>query len=241
MNSFTNEFMSSEKNMDFLRTNMMGPNALRMAEEMASHLTITPNMRILDLGCGAGLSTMLLARKYGATVFAADLWISPTDNYERFQALGIEGQTVPLSADVTKGLPFAHGYFDIIFTLDAYHYFGGDPQILPALIPLVKKGGCIAVAIPALKYEFGENVPEEMKPFWNSEVDRTMHSLKWWRALWKQAPGIEIVDTFTMATTRQAWREWHTAYHPVIEEDIKMMAAEGGKYFDFIQMIARVI
>jgi len=36
-------------------------------------------MRILDLGCGKGISSILLIEKYGATVFAADLWILPTE------------------------------------------------------------------------------------------------------------------------------------------------------------------
>jgi hypothetical protein len=33
-----------------------------------------------------------------------------------------------------------------------------------------------------------------MKPFWVDEVERTIHSLDWWRDLWSKAEGIEIVD-----------------------------------------------
>lgn len=61
----------------FLIDTMMGPNAMRIAEELAGELPITPGMRILDLGCGTGISSILLAEKYAATVFAADLWIPP--------------------------------------------------------------------------------------------------------------------------------------------------------------------
>ncbi|MGI6420976.1 MAG: SAM-dependent methyltransferase [Syntrophomonadaceae bacterium] len=80
MYSFTNQFMSNDKTVEFLKATMMGPNAMRLAEELASHLNINENMRILDLGCGCGLSTLLLVKKYGASVFAADLWISPIIN-----------------------------------------------------------------------------------------------------------------------------------------------------------------
>ena len=73
MYTFTNQFDSNDKNAEFLKTAMMGPNAMRVAEELASHLSINENMRILDLGCGRGLSTLLLTKKYGASVFAADL------------------------------------------------------------------------------------------------------------------------------------------------------------------------
>jgi cyclopropane fatty-acyl-phospholipid synthase-like methyltransferase len=241
MYTFTNQFISSPANLEFLKATMMGPNAMRLAEELASYLNIDESMRVLDLGCGSGLSTLLLTQKYGAQVFAADLWISPTENYERFKSIGIDDKAVPISVDATKGLPFANGYFDLLFTVDAYHYFGDTVEMLPSLIPFVKKGGVIAVAIPGLKYEFGKNVPIELQPFWNGEMDRTLHSLDWWKDLWKRAEGIAMVDSREMACCRQAWQEWLTGYHPVVAEDIKMMAAEGGKYFNLVQLIAKVI
>ncbi|MEW6529293.1 MAG: methyltransferase domain-containing protein [Thermodesulfobacteriota bacterium] len=241
MYPFTDQFMSNDKNVEFLKATMMGPNALRLSEELSSHLKINEIMRILDLGFGCGLSTLLLAKKYGASVFAADLWISPTENYERFQSIGIDDKAVPISVDATKGLPFANGYFDLLFTVDAYHYFGDTEEMLPSLIPFVKKGGHIAVAIPGLKYEFGANVPDEMQPFWNDEIARTIRSIDWWKDLWKKAEGIEIVNISEMACCRQAWSEWQTAYHPIVAEDIEMMEAEGGKYFNLVQLIAKVI
>lgn len=241
MHTFTNQFIASQNNMKFLKAAMMGPNAMRVTEELASYLNVTENMRILDLGCGCGLSTLLLTQKYGANVFAADLWISPTENYERFKAIGINDKAIPISVDATKGLPFANGYFDLLFTVDAYHYFGDTVEMLPSLIPFVKKGGYIAVAIPGLKYEFGKNVPDDMQPFWNSEMERTLHSLDWWKDLWKRAEGIEMVDSREMACCRQAWQEWQTGYHPIVAEDIKMMEAEGGKYFNLVQLIAKII
>ena len=238
---FTDRFMSDDENLGFLKATMMGPNAMRVSEELSSRLNIDGTMRILDLGCGRGLSSLLLTKKYGASVFAADLWISPTENYERFRSVGIDDRAVPISVDATKGLPFAHGYFDALFSVDAYHYFGDTEDMLPSLIPFVKKGGVVAVAIPGLKYEFGNDVPEEMRPFWNDEMARTIHSIDWWKALWKKADGVEIADISEMACCGQAWSEWLTADNPVAAEDIAMMKAEGGKYFNFIRLIARVI
>lgn len=241
MYTFTNQFISSQDNLEFLKAAMMGPNAMRVAEELASCLNVNENMRILDLGCGCGLSTLLLTQKYGAEVFAADLWISPTENYERFKSIGIDDKAIPISVDANHGLPFANGYFDLLFSVDAYHYFGDTAGMLPTLIPFVKKGGYIAVAIPGLKYEFGKNVPDDMKPFWNSEMERTLRSLDWWKDLWKKTEGIEIVDSREMACCSLAWKEWLTAYHPVVAGDIKMMEAEGGKYFNLIQLIAKIV
>jgi cyclopropane fatty-acyl-phospholipid synthase-like methyltransferase len=241
-NTFTDRFIADGNNAEFLNVNMMGPNAMRVAEELASHLNIDENMRILDLGCGAGLSTLFLTQKYGCEVFAADLLISPTENYERFQSVGIDHKAVPIFVDATKGLPFANGYFDVLFTVDAYMHFGYTEEMLPSLIPFVKKGGYIAIAIPGLKYEFGENVPDEMKPFWSEpEVAKCVRSLDWWKELWSREKGIEIVEISEMVCCKQAWDEWLNSGYPDLEWDIEMMKAEGGKYFNFIQLIAKVI
>lgn len=47
----------------FLQENMMGPNAWILAEELTSDLPIKRGMRILDLGCGRGISSIFLAKK----------------------------------------------------------------------------------------------------------------------------------------------------------------------------------
>ena len=66
-----------------LRT-MMGPNCLRILDELLARIDLPSNARVLDLGCGMGLTSMALAKGYGCTVTAADLWIPAEDNARRF-------------------------------------------------------------------------------------------------------------------------------------------------------------
>jgi len=244
-NTFSNKFIADEKNLALLKETMWGPNGIRQAEELASHFTITKDMRILDLGCGMGLSALYLVQAHGAEVFATDLYADPTENHQRFKFLGIADKIVPMLLDATQPLPFAKGYFDVIFSVGAYNMFGDNEEMLPELIPYVKKGGYIAVAFPGLKYEFGNNVPPEMQPFWDvPDVARCIRGIEWWKDLFSKAEGIEIVTVSEQACHDIAWQEYLASRDPNVEEDkwdLDMMAAEAGKYFNTIQLVAKVI
>jgi len=69
------------KNYDklFLNENMMGPNSMLLLEELIDGLPLKPGMRVLDLGCAKGLTSVFLAKEFGVQVLAVDLWISATD------------------------------------------------------------------------------------------------------------------------------------------------------------------
>ena len=93
--------------------NHMGPNVLWLTESLTQVMEIAPGSRVLDLGCGRALSSIFLAREFGAQVFAADLWISPTENLGRIREAGLAGQVAPLRMEAHQ-IPFAEGYFDAL-------------------------------------------------------------------------------------------------------------------------------
>jgi SAM-dependent methyltransferase len=224
----------------FLLDTMMGPNAMRITEELAEYLPITPGMRILDLGCGMGISSILLAQKHDVTVFAADLWISPTENAKRFASLRLASKVFPFLVDSTKEIPFAHEYFDMIVSVDSYQYFGNDEGMLPKLLPFLKKDGLMAIAVPGFNRDFPEGqLPPEVKPFWTPEWN--FYSCGWWRALWEKESGIAITVLREMDSCKQAWDEWLQSPNPHAQSDIPMMQAGAGKYFNIVQMIGRKI
>jgi cyclopropane fatty-acyl-phospholipid synthase-like methyltransferase len=251
----------TEFTQDFYQKNLMGPSAVRILDELCGRLNLSPDMRILDLGCGTGLTSIYLAQEVGAQVFAADLWISATDNYERFKQFGLEDKIIPIHADASRqqadidltgdwgtipetdassGLPFANAYFDAIISIDAYYYFGTGADYLDKHIaPLLKQGGILAVSMPGLQKEFSGNVPEEMQPFWVDEVDATFHDMDWWKSLWGQSEAMRITDAFAHNCHTLAWEDWLACDNPYASGDRDMMKAEGGKYFTTHGLIAR--
>ncbi|WP_219952453.1 SAM-dependent methyltransferase [Dickeya zeae] len=223
----------------FLLDTMMGPNAMRITEEMAAQLPISPGMRILDLGCGKGISSILLAKKYDVTVFAADLWIAPTENARRFASQGVDSHIIPLLLDVTKEIPFAQEYFDMIISVDAWQYFGSNDSMLAKMLPFVKPNGLIAVAVPGFIQDYSEgNLPEVVKPFWTP--DWYFYSCHWWRTLWEKEPGIEILQLREMDSCQQAWDDFMPCTLAQ-EMMVPIMEAGAGAYFNMIQLVGRKV
>ena len=52
---------------------IMGPNPVKLEEELLLHHRIPQNAVVCDLGSGQGLTSVFLAKEYGFTVYAADL------------------------------------------------------------------------------------------------------------------------------------------------------------------------
>ena len=98
-------FLKSNKyDKSFIEENMMGPNSMKVLEELMESVPLKSGMRVLDLGCGNGLTSVFVAKEYGVQVFAVDLWISASDNYNRFKNMGLENQIIPIHADATAFL-----------------------------------------------------------------------------------------------------------------------------------------
>ncbi len=129
--------------------NQMGPNALWLLESLTEVLPIEPGTRVLDLGCGRAMTSIFLAREFGAEVWATDLWIAAEDNEARIRAAGVEHLVHAVHAEAHQ-LPFAFDAFDVIVSIDAYQYFGTDDLYLGSLLAYLRTGGRLGIVAPAL-------------------------------------------------------------------------------------------
>ena len=194
----------------WVEENWMGPNPLWLTEELCENLDLRPGMKILDMGCGKGLTSMFLAKEYGVTVFANDLWISATDNLRRFEEAGVSDKVFPIHAEA-HALPYADGFFDAAISVDSYHYYGADESYFPRIFSrLVKPGGQFGIVVPGLTQEFPKGYPDTMERFWNSYDGElfAFHSGAWWRHLWEKTGIANVTACYDIPDLKELWMPW---------------------------------
>jgi SAM-dependent methyltransferase len=226
--------------------NQMGPNVLWLTESLCEVLPIHPGMKVLDLGCGKAISSVFVAKEFGAQVWATDLWIAAADNQRRIVEAGVEDLVTPIHAEAHT-LPFATDFFDVVISLDAYQYFGTDDLYLGYLVDFLKPGGLLGAVMPALTAEVGEQVPDVLTPFWQWEFC-CFHSPAWWRTHWAKT-GKVTVDHADLVP--DGWRDWlrfNDYITPFVEgwwvDDVAtthdMLVADEGRNIGFTRIAATV-
>ncbi len=228
---------ASAYNPAWVIANSMGSNALWIAEWLASGMELKRDMRVLDLGCGRGATSVFLAREFGVRVWAADLWISAAENIQRIRDAGVEDRVMPLHVDA-RGLPFAPGYFDAITCIDAFSYFGTDDLYLNYLANFVRPGGQIGVAGAGLAEEISGAVPEHLRGMWTQDF-WCLHSAAWWRRHWERTGIVSIDAADSMEEAWKVWLEWQETAHPMNTLEIETVRADRGRYLSYIRMIGR--
>ena len=209
----------------WIEKNWMGPNPLWLLEELCGHLELKPGMKILDMGCGKGITSVFLAKEFGVTVFANDLWVSATDNLKRFEEAGVADKVFPIHAEA-HALPYAEGFFDIAIAIDSYNYFGADEMYFPCTYSkLVKPGGQFGIVVPGLAKEYPKGYPDTLAHLWQGEMF-SFHSKDWWRQLWEKTGIVDITACYDMENPKEIWMPW-------AEWSVDNFAKEWGEEGDF--------
>lgn len=234
-------YCKSEKyNTPALQAKIMGPNPVKLEEELLLNHRIPDGAVVCDLGSGQGLTSVFLAKEYGFTVYAADLWSEPEENRKFFDAMGLDReQIVPVKADATA-LPFEKEFFDAVVSTDSYNYFGRDGRYLDEkLLPFVKSGGYIYIAVPGMKKDCHNTLPPELLLSWTPEQLDYLHDVDYWREIVGQCRGAEVLSVQEMESNEEVWADWLRQENEYAVSDRKSMEAGGGKYLNFIAIVLR--
>ena len=219
----------------------MGPNVLWLTESLSQVIDLEPGMRVLDMGCGKAISSIFLAKEFDVQVWATDLWIKPTENWQRVRDAGLEKQVFPVHAEAHT-LPFAHDFFDAIVSMDSYHYYGTDDLYIGHFVRFLKPDGQIGIVVPGLVQELtSAEPPEHLAPYWYWDFC-SFHSPDWWRRHWEKTGFVEV-ELADMIP--DGWKHWQKSGEISAEwldrsaDEAEMVRTDGGKNLGFTRMVAR--
>ena len=163
--------------------------------------SLGPEARILDVGCGLGRQTLVLARRTNAPIIAVDLEEPALDGLrERAAEAGLAGR-IETSAQSMDALDFSAGSFDLIWSEGAI-YIVGFSKGLELWRPLLKPGGHLAVTEISW---LTPNPPAEALAFWDEDypamtgIDANLASAV--------AAGYAVKDHFTLGP--DAWEQYY--------------------------------
>lgn len=237
-----NYVLSKKYDTEELQSKIMGPNPVKLEEELLLGNKIPKGATVCDLGSGQGLTSVFLAKEYGFRVYAADLWSDPEENRKFFDSMGLDkDQIIPVKADATD-LPFEKNFFDAVVSTDSYNYFGRDESYLDGkLLPFLRSGGYIYIAIPGMKKDCHDNLPRELLLSWTPEQMDYMHDSDYWLKTVSACRGAEVLEVSEMESNEEVWADWLKQDNEYAIGDRKSMEAGAGKYLNFIKIVLRKI
>ena len=237
-----NYVLSKKYDTEELQSKIMGPNPVKLEEELLLGNKIPKGATVCDLGSGQGLTSVFLAKEYGFRVYAADLWSDPEENRKFFDSMGLDkDQIIPVKADATD-LPFDKNFFDAVVSTDSYNYFGRDESYLDGnLLPFIRSGGYIYIAIPGMKKDCHDNLPPELLLSWTPEQMDYMHDIDYWLKTVSACRGAEVLEVSEMESNEEVWADWLKQDNEYAIGDRKSMEAGAGQYLNFIKIVLRKI
>jgi cyclopropane fatty-acyl-phospholipid synthase-like methyltransferase len=239
---------SAKYDPEWVAKGWMGPNVLWLTEWLCDRIDFKPGMRVLDMGCGKALSSIFLAREFGVQVWANDLWIGASENWERIREAGVADRVFPIHAEA-HALPYGEGFFDAVVSLDSYQYYGTDDTYLDYFHKFVRPGGQIGIVVPGLAQEIEGQVPAHLlKPrqnrstFWVDEC-WCFHTSEWWQRHWGRYVSMEEVQADRLTNGLQDWIQYENACEEagtlMFPSEADVLKEDGGQYLALVRVMGR--
>lgn len=163
--------------------------ALHATDEIRDLCQIGPGSRVLDVGCGVGMTAAYLAKTIGCHVTGIDLregMIARSN--ERAEREGVTDKVSFRVADAAA-LPFDDDAFDVVMCESVLALVEDQPQVLAEMRRVLKTGGRLGITEAAWMMLPTEELLNQLKSaFGHMEI----HSPAGWRELLQDA-GFESV------------------------------------------------
>ncbi|MCG9966263.1 MerR family transcriptional regulator [Shewanella cutis] len=187
----------------FQRLERWGPSSDADTLKALSTLPTIPT-KIIDIGCGKGFSTCLLAQHTQAQIVAVDNEQSALDELgERLTELELNTR-VTLSCVSMTDLPFTSESFDCIWSEGSAYIMGVEQALTQWRKLLINLGYMVVSDLVWLT----DNPSQEAVAFWEGEYP-DMQTIEKRLSQMRQA-GFDVVDHFTLSE-----QAWHDYYQPL--------------------------
>jgi ubiquinone/menaquinone biosynthesis C-methylase UbiE len=123
-----------------------------IAEQTLAAMDLKAGERVLDLSCGAGWATRLLANAVegrsaaGAEGSAIGLDISD-EMIARARAASRDFENIMFVCSPAQEIPWADEYFDKVLSIEAFYYFPDQEAVLRELLRVLRPGGSLFILI----------------------------------------------------------------------------------------------
>jgi ubiquinone/menaquinone biosynthesis C-methylase UbiE len=129
----------------------MERNHLSIAQQTIARMALKQGERVLDLSCGAGWATRLLANAAaGGDGMAAGLDISE-EMIARARASSREVDNVLFAIGSADEIPWRDEYFDKVLSVESFYYYPDQEAVLRELFRVLRPGGELFVLINLYK------------------------------------------------------------------------------------------
>lgn len=171
-----------------------------VSDELAALCHLTPGQRLLDVGCGVGLTTCQLAEGYGITAVGVDLRPAMVERAREYaKDAGIANRIEFRAADAQM-LPFAADTFDVVMCESVLVFVDDQAKALREFVRVTKPGGYVGFT----EAIWAREPSEALKLFLSQNTGREFDLKESW--VWEQLltdsglidPVVRVYKDFTL-------------------------------------------
>jgi ubiquinone/menaquinone biosynthesis C-methylase UbiE len=178
--------------------------------ELLSLCHIEDAREVLNVGCGIGVGSTYIAKKYDCHVVGVDISEKMIEwSRRRAREESVEGKAEFHTADVLD-LPFEAGRFDVVFAESVLIFVEDKAQAIRECVRVTKPGGYIGLT----EGFWTEQPSPELVALAEDAVGPCVPTMETWQALW-EASGLQErvirtrqVDPRTEVKSRIQWIGW---------------------------------
>lgn len=200
-----------------LRNHRQGPGSTTETLKAMALTGLNPasSLKVADIGCGTGASTLILARETNWQIRAVDLFPAFLNKLEKQASSTAPKQTISLAQEDMNQLSFKAQSLDLIWSEGAIYSMGFANGLKKWREFLVDDG---ILAISEICWT-SANRPAEIEAYWNAEYPEIATLEE--KAKQMESHGYKLIDSFILEAN-----SWLNNYFEPLEQTIPLFLEE---------------